>query len=584
VKPSLLNKTTSILTALWGGLAFVWYFVLNNHLVLYYQEQTQMFQFTAAYWQQCLGQPGGISVYIATFFVQFFYYPWVGALIYTLFLSGLFASYVFVWKRFGMKPNLFALIPVLLILLFSTDIHFHLMFVSVLIFAFGGFSVLSVLTKTSYSYLTIPFSMGLLYLFSGGGILMTVCLFVLYSFTWKNKNRAKYVIIVILSGAVLPLLFWYFIYFVTLKEAYFSFTPFSYPGTGYRIYYWVSWALFLIFPLFRNLRMKEPFKQISAIVFLISASAFIMTKYNRSGENLTRMMQDADTNHWQDIIDNESSVRLSPNKCFYLNLALHKSRQLPSKMFHYDQVGTEGLFISSEDNFSSYLRSDYFLQLGLINEAKRHAYESLVGYSYYGRLNILTIKRLLLCAKKEGNEQLIAKYANILSHTLFYRDLDTIFDPGYNDIHLLDPSNFFVKSLEQVLNAALEKDPYHQMAFEYLMAYYMLEKKYEQAKQVFDDYYSNFNYSSIPEHYAELLVLYKRLNNIGDEFYQTYPISRDIREDFEVMEMLILSMTGNDKKVIKVLEDQFRHTYWFYVKFPLVNISTQQSHETKTIY
>ena len=584
MKHSLLSKITPVFILLFGGLAFCWYFLLNSHIVLYYQEQTQLFQFTFAYWQQCLSQPGGISVYIGTFLVQFFYYPWLGALIYTLLLLGLFAAYMSVWKRFGMKPNPYALIPLVFILLFSTDIQFHLTIIPVLIFAFLGFHLISISTRTPYFYLTIPLSIAVLYLFSGGGIWMTVCLVVLYSFIRKKEGYAKYAVVTVLSGIILSLLFWYFFCLVTLKEVYFSFTPLTHPNTGYTRYYWIVWALFLIFPLFGNLRVKEMLKQISACVFLLAACVFIMVKYNRSGENLIRMMQDADTNQWQDIIDQEAFVRTSPNKSFYLNLALYKNGQLPDKMFHYDQVGTEGLLVFSEDNFSSYLRSDFYLQLGLINEAKRQAYESMVGYSYYGRLNILTIKRLLLCALIEKDDRMIDKYKSILSHTAYYRSPDTIFGPEYRNIPVVEPSNFFVRNLEQVLVAILKKDSHHQMAFEYLMAYYMLENKYEQAKQTFDTYFYNFNYPSIPVHYAELLVLYKRVNSLGDEFYETYPISENVREDFEVMDMLIMALIKDEKGIIEAMESQFKHTYWFYVQFPLVNISTQQNHETKTIY
>jgi hypothetical protein len=286
---------------------------------------------------------------------------------------------------------------------------------------------------------------------------------------------------------------------------------------------------------------------------------------------------------WEDIIKTGEKISLSPLKCFYMNLALQKSGQLPDKMFHYDQIGVQGLVIDDpQDYTSSYMLSDLFFQLGLMNECIHYAYNSMVGHTYYKEIAVQTVKRLLSCAILKQDDLLIKKYDQYLSNTLFYRNWKKKNETDIRKIQPIEMRDLLVQGdFSYILEGVLKKNPLHQMAFEYLMAYYLLERDYENAKTSYDRYFSNFNYPSIPVHYAEFLVLYKHLKEEDDHFYDRYPISREIREQFEMMDVLISAPIT--KQIQKVLEDRYQNTYWLYVKFPLVNISTPQKNE-KTIY
>jgi hypothetical protein len=166
----------------------------------------------------------------------------------------------------------------------------------------------------------------------------------------------------------------------------------------------------------------------------------------------------------------------------------------------------------------------------------------------------------------------------MLSRSLFYKNYAKTRKDYPAALQMKDN---LIHSIPDVLETLLEDNSTHQMVFEYLMAWYLLERDFEQAKKCFDRYFYSFSYAQIPTHYAEFLLLYKRLNNLDDSFYKQYPISKELRERFEIMDTLVQAKLDNT--IQKTLEDGFKHTYWFYVKFPLVQTQKSQKDE-KYIY
>ncbi|MCL1821997.1 MAG: DUF6057 family protein, partial [Prolixibacteraceae bacterium] len=298
-------------------------------------------------------------------------------------------------------------------------------------------------------------------------------------------------------------------------------------------------------------------------------------------ERNIKMGFDAENGRWQAVIEAHRKIPLSPLNCFYTNMALLKTGQMPEKMFYYDQIGTSGLFLTQEDNFSCYAQSELFWQLGLINEAQHYAYESMIGYSSEQEPNIRNMKRLLNCAMVRQDSALTAKYGKILDKTLFYRNYARK-NENQKYPEAIVMKDMLIRNISDVLAAILESDSGNRVIFEYLMAWHMLELDYQKAKNCFDRYYSNFSYPHIPTHYAEFLALYKRLNNLDDDFYEQYPVSRYIRERFDMMDILI--STEIDEQIQKALENGFKNTYWFYVRFPLIGVSEKQEYKSKIIY
>ena len=65
----------------WGGYPFA----------LTYQEQYQLFLFTSDYFRERASIAGGLTDYVSDFIVQFYYIPWLGALLLALLSVALYA-------------------------------------------------------------------------------------------------------------------------------------------------------------------------------------------------------------------------------------------------------------------------------------------------------------------------------------------------------------------------------------------------------------------------------------------------------------------------------------------------------------
>ena len=60
---------------------YVW---LRINPRLYFQQQEPTFFATVSFWREFLSYPGGLTDYLAAFLAQFYYFPWLGALLVTL--------------------------------------------------------------------------------------------------------------------------------------------------------------------------------------------------------------------------------------------------------------------------------------------------------------------------------------------------------------------------------------------------------------------------------------------------------------------------------------------------------------------
>ena len=575
--------TPIVACVLLSGFVVWWYLYLNRFLCLYYREQSQMFLFSWDYFLQYLGQPGGLTAYIASFLTQFFCFPVVGTFIYLLIFLGLYKMFRLVMDKFSLFENSFivAFIPALLFLPASIHFQFDIAGELAVIFALSGFLLLTMFLRSRFYYLLIPLAISVFYVFVGGNVLLILILFALYSFYKQQKEYCKHLLTIVMS-LLIPVTLWRLFYLISFNDACFALTPFRYQDTqwsDFRVIAWLSVAVVpIIGMLLKNVKAGRKWILSYNIGFGLIVLIMILKVHNPNTGNIVKMGYDAGNGNWENILALSKKATVSPFNCFYTNLALQKTGQLSEKMFHYDQIGASGLIIDMEDNFSCQAKSELFYRLGLINFAQYYTFESMIGYTTVKEPNIRNLKRLMECAVMKQDRKLAMKYEKILDKTLFYRNEAIKQDACPIPVKM---KNMLTRDIPAILASIMDDNPKNQAVFEYLMAYYMLERDFGKAKNCFDRYFSNLSYPNIPTHYAELLLLYKRLNQLDDHFYEQYPISRNIRERFDMMDVLVSSQMN--KKIKKTLEDGFMDTYWFYVRFPLVNIKTTPKDE-KNIY
>jgi hypothetical protein len=553
-----------------------WYLFLNRYQTLFFREQAQLFQFSGTYFLQYLSLPAGITGYVSSFLIQFFRFPAVGACIYLAVFFASYKAFQSVLRKLSLFENsqFIPALPSLLFLPAGAHIQFDPAWQLSLIAALAGFTVLTAVAEKRFYYLYVPTLVALLYLFAGSNVILMTLLFAVYCLASKEK-KWKPCLLSVAATLLVPLFFLHFVYLMSFREACFRYTP-LHGGVpqGLFVFHAAAWLSVLLIPLtgmlFRKIRIRAGYKYLflEAVLF-VSVAVVILKHYNPNMENVLKMIYHAENRQWEKILATSVKMPAGPFSCFYANIALQKKGILGDKMFHYNQIGLHGLFINSEDMISCCLMSDLYYQMGVFNESRRCAFESMVSFSSIKEMDLLNMKRFVSCAILQKDERLAAKYEGILARTLFYRDYvrehkdDQVEEPLFETG---DTVNVFGKSL---LISVLKNNPRHKMAFEYLMAYYMLEGDYESAKNCFDTWYSNFDYTHIPTHYAELLILYNHISkNPEDAFFEKYPVPKDMRESFGRMNLLLTAKRNSS--IINMVKNQFEHTYWYYIQFPLV--------------
>jgi hypothetical protein len=117
--------------------------------------------------------------------------------------------------------------------------------------------------------------------------------------------------------------------------------------------------------------------------------------------------------------------------------------------------------------------------------------------------------------------------------------------------------------MEKTLLDLLEKNSKNRMAFEYLMARYMLKRQVGKLVQNLERL-QDFNYRELPTHYEEaaLVYVYRSRKSLQLSHYQPSPQRHQRFKDFSQ----ILSSHGGDKQAaFKELSEKFRNTYFFYL-------------------
>jgi len=216
---------------------------------------------------------------------------------------------------------------------------------------------------------------------------------------------------------------------------------------------------------------------------------------------------------------------------FMTNFALYHQGTLLDEMFHYPQPwGTRGLVfnlvgrtdvIPNEDDIDvAMYNSDLFYEMGCVNSAFRHAYNSMSadGETYD------VLKRMAQCSMANGNYDMAAKYLNMLDKTLFHREFARRFqaiiaDPDaaereFGDLRkrlpITDAQMFGHPAMAFLI--LLEAKPDNRMAIDYLMAWLLLNKKKDSIAAMCAGigHFRSAGYASIPTHCQEALLLRER--------------------------------------------------------------------------
>lgn len=554
----------------------------------YYIEQSQLFLFSEAYIRNKLLLPGGFSMLVAEFLVQFFIRPYVGALVTAALLTGVGVCTAGIVKRIAPVSGLFILyvLPMLALLFMHFDFNYRVQgtvcYLMMMALLCGYMRIRNDLFRLVAGCVLVPV---LFWLAGSIAVLFAgmVCLF-------EGLRKTPKWYISLIGVAEVLLLGVGTVYFSLMGEYRWVFGPDLYYHYTLHpkeiIYYsWICLPLvFLVAFFIRNknsLSGKKWRAGISCIAQLAMIAAVLwwgMPKYSDAKTlKLKKLDYFARTEQWDKTIEECKGKLTNFLYMCHLNMALANKGELSDKMFNFDQRGPQGLLVqwNKSENISCML-SDIYFTMGATASSQEMAFEGYVSAMEDGNLRML--KRLVQTNLIYGTYPVAEKYISILEKTYAYRDwAQSQRKYLYNDeVVESDPilgtrrrmlpdrnSLAMIKGLAGDLALFLEKGPANSAALQYLGAMYLLAKDLEGFKALVEKYYGTEFLPVLPVHFQEAVIV---MSEKEPDYWKRFNVSETIVARFTDYKKQVLA-NRNNSAIAGLLNRSYGNTYWFYFMF-----------------
>ena len=551
----------------------------------YYIEQSQLFLFSEAYIRNKLLLPGGFSMLVAEFLVQFFIRPYVGALVTAALLTGVGVCTAGIVKRIAPVSGLFILyvLPMLALLFMHFDFNYRVQgtvcYLMMMALLCGYMRIRNDLFRLVAGCVLVPV---LFWLAGSIAVLFAgmVCLF-------EGLRKTPKWYISLIGVAEVLLLGVGTVYFSLMGEYRWVFGPDLYYHYTLHpkeiIYYsWICLPLvFLVAFFIRNknsLSGKKWRAGISCIAQLAMIAAVLwwgMPKYSDAKTlKLKKLDYFARTEQWDKTIEECKGKLTNFLYMCHLNMALANKGELSDKMFNFDQRGPQGLLVqwNKSENISCML-SDIYFTMGATASSQEMAFEGYVSAMEDGNPRML--KRLVQTNLIYGTYPVAEKYISILEKTYAYRDwAQSQRKYLYNDeVVESDPilgtrrrmlpdrnSLAMIKGLAGDLALFLEKGPANSAALQYLGAMYLLAKDLEGFKALVEKYYGT---EFLPVHFQEAVIV---MSEKEPDYWKRFNVSETIVARFTDYKKQVLA-NRNSSAIAGLLNRSYGNTYWFYFMF-----------------
>jgi len=561
------------------------------------------------YFEGFLGYPGGIIEYAGAFLAQFFYVGWAGAAVATVQAWLTCAATDFILRRFGF-PTLrwLRFAPALILLGMYTSYSFHFVTATALTASLLFVCLYLVLTKpvpsqkasqTAISLAVFAVLSLMLYTAAGGAYLVFAGIVVLYE---VMQRRAQVAAVYLLLGAVLPYLEGVLLFGARPANAYGVLLPypwekFALQGAetdlrmAYALYLFLPsvllagtlwqlvamrlrrriFVLATVVPRYRGLPAPVKWALGTVVLAAVTAGA-VFASQDHERKTLFEVDYYAYHQLWPQVL---KAARRCPDNIIVMhavNHALYHTGRLGYDMFRYPQH-PDALLLTGPQHVHEYWRKfDMYIELGHMNLTENGLSECLERFGEQPSL----LKRLALINMVKGRTESARVYLWALTRTLFHADwahqylarlsedpeLATDADIQQLRARVVKKDHIAALSKEDILLDLLEADPHNHMAFEYLMALYMLSRQTDRLAAHYGRI-ENFDYAEAPPLYQEALLLRAAQTQKPLDLHG-HQASGDLYQRFETMSQIIRRHGGRPADASAALARDFGDTYFFY--------------------
>jgi hypothetical protein len=564
------------------------YFGFFGNYIFFYQEKASLFIFSTDFLFENLHQPGGFLIWIGKFFSTFYYFPFAGTLVLSVFMTLiviLISEINFILS--GHYSKVFSLIIGASLFYLQTDYRFLL------------FNNLGLLLQLALFWFVIRY---LLFLKGWAPVILApLCIYATGGFAWVFLLITTFYLIFDKEnkGWIRIIALWClcFITFYISKEYFFFQSgkslltfPFSDQNTGSQQILFLSvTGIISVVPLISKIRFRLPYKfRISEFYISLITSALLIIilvitgsyRYDKKAKQYFYVENLFYQNKFNEVIAfNTLNPPSNSLTIFFNNIALCETDKLDDMLFHFLQSPDGKTLFLKWDMVGEVLnRGGYFYyEIGMINEAHRWAFENMVikGHSPEG------LKMLIRTELINGNYEVASRYINILKKTLFYKNEAKSFEILlFNDAAVNSDKELGEKRQNKVENDffSITDDPYiniemilasdslNRKAFEYNVAFMLLKKNLKGIALALPEF-EKFGFTRLPVHVEEAALALAASNKGNLPDLGNLHISNDTELRWNQY-LSVLKLYNNDiRSAEPTLKRRFGDTFWYYVFF-----------------
>jgi hypothetical protein len=581
----LMKQTPAIRVAGYTGfiltLAYLFWFLRTVDLsLIYYWQQTIPFPFA-----DYLPAPGGVSDFLGERFVEFLIRPMPGAMGVALLVAIVFFSLHLVFRRVKESPLFFILLLASLIPFVMLFAHYRLpaglvmsLATGLLLAALHGlYAPRNLAAGSAYNFITAI----IVFLVAGAAGLFILLQAIIIRAVLSKRYLELVTAIPLL---IVPVLYMPLDLSFTLKHAYLGsfmiskynelplilyFSLFS-PLLFLLLYAWLDYLLSRV-TLKRSMLISGPG------IILVMAALFFSSRaaVNEQERDNFKIYQASFEKEWGKVIElTKGQTQINQLVQYEVNKALYHTGQLLDNLFQYPQQFAEkGLFL--EGNASSRIAIhmiSFYYDMGYANEARHWATEAQIGLMRHP----IVLKTLVMTYTAIGNNAAALKFLRVLSGSGLYREwcdqvrgmIETNTAGDNWEIRNFRSNNpevdFFAQTSNPTtkLNAFYMNNPENQMAFEFLIASYLLQHKVGNVAVQLPTF-RKFGYGRLPRAVEEAMLIYLTRSPEKKLPLADYRVNQRTWEEFQDFSRLMSSTKDRDERIIKV--SKYRNTYWYYI-------------------
>ncbi|MFZ2147006.1 MAG: DUF6057 family protein [Sedimentisphaerales bacterium] len=582
-----------------------------------------------SFMKDSLGVPGGFVVYIAGFLSQGYYHSWLGALIIVLIALclGELSRRHFVVAGHPRSTVLTCFPGIMIFLLYSRYKHplSACLVVSLGLYFSLVFEKLP-LRKTSIRVVVYCLFVAVgFWLMGAGGVLVFLLMTVIYGiFVHRNWGLT---ILAVPASVVITWALAQYLFVLPPQQALLSLAPFSPTATlGMKTFLRV--LIFLLYgfmPLTvsvmflgkivfskhkqsrkvrfktkkaektnafagqKKILLKSFGKPVVIAVPIVLMGMGLYFSYDQMSKAFVLSNAYSRQKQWDKVIELSHSLPKGISNPYFnhdIIRALYHTGRLPYDLFQFPQT-PQALMLTHEKK-ESYLTQlklcDVFMELGQVNMAEKEASELLAVKSHSG----IALEKLAWIKILKRQTDTARIYLNALKKDLIFRNtadallsnLNNGFTPyqtAYIDkirsyMHEEQYPVIGKESVSEILLGLLEQNPRNQMAFEYLMACYLLTSRADKVVENIERL-NDLGYQGIPTLYEEAILIYFGVQ--GQQInLNKFKIRRETIQRYMKFVQLRKSMqTVNRQAVLNRLIQEFGSSYFFYFSFGQVGLT-----------